>query len=143
MRFQPQAAVLPQLSFGAEAVRRLHHRDQNGCPDRTDPRNLAQQFPRLVLPALSQEIFPHLLAQEMHDIELLVVVFGASPDADFADLAEPFRAITLCMTNCSSASHELQLDSHLYPQPTCGRLQWPKNGSTQSFLLRRCSVRGG
>src|SRR5215469_6232501 len=94
MRFQPQAAVLPQLSFGAEAVRRLHHRDQNGCPDRTDPRNLAQQFPRLVLPALSQEIFPHLLAQEMHDIELLVVVFRAPPDAGFPDLAEPFRTVT-------------------------------------------------
>jgi hypothetical protein len=27
----------------------------------------------------------------------LVVVFGAPPDAGFANLAEPFRAITLCI----------------------------------------------
>jgi hypothetical protein len=32
-----------------------------------------------------------LLAQEPQNIELLVVVFGAPPDAGFADLAEPFR----------------------------------------------------
>jgi len=59
-------------------------------------RNVARQFPRLVLPALGLEIFPHLLAQEPQDIELLVVVVGASPDVGFADLTKPFRTVTWC-----------------------------------------------
>jgi len=79
----------------AEAVGRLHHRDQNGCPDRTDPRNLVQQFPGLVLLGFHQQIPPHLRAQEPQDIELLVVVFHAPPHASFLDLAEPFRTVTI------------------------------------------------
>ena len=37
------------------------------------------------------------ITQRPQGIQLLVVVFGASPDARFADLGEPFRTVTWCV----------------------------------------------
>ena len=82
------------MALGAEAVRGLHHRDQNGRSDRTDRWNPAQQFPYFVLPAFYQEIPPRFLAQGPQGIQLLIVVFGAAPHACFADLGEPFCTVT-------------------------------------------------
>jgi hypothetical protein len=93
MRFQCQAAVGSQVSLGAEAVRRLHHRDHDGGPDRTDPWNQAQQFPRLVLLGFQQQISACFLAQGAQGIQLLAVLFGAPPRARFADLREPGRTV--------------------------------------------------
>jgi hypothetical protein len=64
---------------------------------RTDPRNLAQQFPGLVLFGFLQQIPTDFLAQGAQDIQLLIVVFGASPHAGFANLGEPFRTMTRSM----------------------------------------------
>jgi len=80
----------PKLGVFSDRWTVPDQRNQHSRPDRTDPRNLAQQFPRFVLLAFHQQIPPHLLAQEPQDIQLLVVVFGSSPDAGFTDLAEPF-----------------------------------------------------
>ncbi len=55
-RLNTQPAVGPKLSFAAEAVRSLHQREQAGGPNRTDAGNLAQQFGRLVFPALRQSL---------------------------------------------------------------------------------------
>src|ERR1700731_799090 len=85
------------MSLGAESVRRLDQRDQQGRSDRTDPRNLAEQFPRFVLLAFHQQIPPYLLAQGPQGIQLLVVVFGASSHTSFGDLVEPFRTVTCCI----------------------------------------------
>src|SRR6267378_2449068 len=48
MRFDGKAAVFPEWSLGAEAVRCLDQRDQQSRPDRADRRDLAEQFRRLV-----------------------------------------------------------------------------------------------
>src|SRR6266849_9876458 len=85
------------MSLGAEPMRRLHHGHQYGGANRTDPRNLAKQFPRLVLLTFHHQIPSYLLAQGPQSIQLLVVVFGASPHTSFADLAEPFRTVTWCI----------------------------------------------
>src|SRR5258708_12969223 len=85
------------MSLGAESVRCLDQRDQQRRSDRTDPRNLAKQFPRLVLLTFHHQIPSYLLAQGPQSIQLLVVVFGASPHTSFADLAEPFRTVTWCI----------------------------------------------
>src|ERR1700676_1170070 len=84
------------MSLCAESVRCLDQRDQQRCSDRTDPRNLAKQFPRLVLLTFHHQTPSYLLAQGPQSIQLLVVVFGASPHTSFADLAEPFRTVTWC-----------------------------------------------
>jgi hypothetical protein len=47
----------------------------------------------LELLGFQQQISPRVLAQEPQDIELLVIVFGPSPDTGFADLGEPFRTV--------------------------------------------------
>src|SRR5580693_9096058 len=48
MRFDGKTAVFPERSLGTEAVRCLHQRDPQSCPDRTDRRDLAEQFGGLV-----------------------------------------------------------------------------------------------
>lgn len=40
VRFQPETAVIPQLSLGAKAVGRLYQRNQLSRMNRTDARNL-------------------------------------------------------------------------------------------------------
>ena len=47
-----QPAVGPELPLAAEPVRGLHQRDQAGGANRTDAGDLAQQFRRLMFPAL-------------------------------------------------------------------------------------------
>ena len=47
-----QSTIGPELPFAAEAMRRLHQRQQTGGPNRTDAGNLAQQFRGFVFPAL-------------------------------------------------------------------------------------------
>jgi hypothetical protein len=89
VRFDGQAAVGPQLSLAAEAVRRLQNRNQLRCANRTDRRNLAQQFRRLVLGALGQQFAAHLLPQRSERIELLVVNLRAAANTRFAELAQP------------------------------------------------------
>ena len=64
MCFSPQTTIGPQLSFGAEPVRGLDQRDQQGSPDRADPGNQAKQSPCLVLLAFQQQIPTYLLAQQ-------------------------------------------------------------------------------
>src|SRR6202790_4275783 len=49
-----QPAVGPELPLAAEPVRGLHQRNQSRCPNRTDAENPAQQFRRLMFPALFQ-----------------------------------------------------------------------------------------
>ena len=78
-------------------MRCLHQGDQQRRPDRTDPRNLAEQFPRLVFLAFHPQIPPHLLAQEPQHIQLLVVVFSAPPYAGFPDLVQPCRPVRWCI----------------------------------------------
>src|SRR5450756_3079297 len=89
VRFDGQAAVGPQLSLAAEAVRCLQNRDQLRRANRADRRNLAQQFRRLVLGALSQQFAPHLLPQRSERIKLLVVNLRAPAHARFAEFAQP------------------------------------------------------
>jgi hypothetical protein len=71
-------------------MRCLQNRHDERRADRSNSWNLAKQPPSLVLLAFQQQIPPHLLAQGAQGIQLLVVMFGTSPDAGFADLAEPF-----------------------------------------------------
>jgi hypothetical protein len=53
-RLNPQPTVSPELSFATEPVRGLHECQQGGAPNRTDARNLAQQFRGSMFPAFCQ-----------------------------------------------------------------------------------------
>ena len=48
VRFDGKTTVFPERSLGAEAVRGLNQRDQQSCANRTDRRDLAEQFRGLV-----------------------------------------------------------------------------------------------
>src|SRR5215471_17769346 len=54
VRLQSQAAVRPQLSFGAKPMWRLDQRYQQSRPNRTYIRNLAERVRRGMLAALRQ-----------------------------------------------------------------------------------------
>jgi hypothetical protein len=68
MRFQCQAAIRPQLPLGAKPMRRLHERNQQSGPDRTDIRNPFEQLRRVMLASLRQQIAPCFLAQLLQSI---------------------------------------------------------------------------
>ena len=72
MHFDGKTTVLPERSLGAKTMRCLDQRNQQRRPDRTDRRDLAEQFARLVLLTLGQQIAPDCLAQDSQGIELLV-----------------------------------------------------------------------
>src|SRR4030095_15591383 len=85
-----KAAVAPQLPFSTEPVRSLNQRDQQSGPNRTDVGNLTQQFRRTMFPALGKETPPHLLAQSLQRVELLVEMLGSTAYACFGNPAQPF-----------------------------------------------------
>ena len=60
-----QTAVGPQLPLGAKTPGRLDQRYQESGTDRTDTRNLTQQFRRAMFPALGEEIPSHFSAQSL------------------------------------------------------------------------------
>src|SRR5580693_7772229 len=68
----PQATVGPQLPLASEAVRSLHQRDQAGGSNRTDARNLAQQFRGLMFPALGQKLGAQGSPQSLQSVQLLI-----------------------------------------------------------------------
>src|SRR6267142_2135159 len=78
-------------------MRGLDQRDQQSGPDRTDVRNLAQQFRGSMFSALGQQILPHGLAQSSQSIELLVEELGPPAHAGFPDLVQPIRAMAWCV----------------------------------------------
>ena len=55
-RLHAQSTVGPQLSLAAESMRSLHQRQQTGGANRSDAGDLAQQFRRLMFPALRQQL---------------------------------------------------------------------------------------
>ena len=95
--FQRQAAVAPQLSLGAEAVRRLDEREQQSCTNRPDRGDLAQQFRGAMLPAFGQQTLPGLLVQRPQRVELLVVKFRPAAHTGFADFRQPFGPLKRCV----------------------------------------------
>ena len=75
---QPRA-VFP-LSPDPLTKRRTHFkRDQQRDPNRTDARNLTQQFCRAMFPAVGQNIAPYFSAQSPQPIELLLVELRTLP----------------------------------------------------------------
>src|SRR5260370_575922 len=50
-----------------------------------------------MISTLRQEISPHLLAQDLQGIELLVEELGPTAHAGFRYFAEPFRTMTRCI----------------------------------------------
>src|ERR1700675_1589630 len=93
VRLDGQSAVRPQLPLGAEAMRRLENGDQQGRADRSNRRNLAQQFRCLVFGALGEQLAPHLPPQRTQLWEWLLVNLRAAPPTGFADFAEPLGPV--------------------------------------------------
>jgi hypothetical protein len=58
--------------------------DQQSGPNRTDARNLTQQFCRATFPALAQNIALYFSAQSPQPIELLVVELSTLPRRELA-----------------------------------------------------------
>src|ERR1700690_467430 len=102
---QSQSAVGPELPLGPEAMRRLNQGDQQGCPNRTNRRNLAQQSHRSVFLTLRQQIAPHLLTQNLQCIELLVAELCPAAYAGFGDLDQPFVPMARCVNSLSRAGN--------------------------------------
>src|ERR1017187_9324278 len=76
VRLDCETTVCPQLSLCPETMWCLQQRHQQGSTDRTDGRNLAQQFDGMVFVALPQQIVPRLLPHRLQQIQLLVEAFG-------------------------------------------------------------------
>lgn len=93
MSLDCETAVGPQLSLGTEPMWGLQQRHQQGSTDRTDGRNLAQQFDGMVFVALPQQIAPRLLPHRLQQIQLLVEAFGSQTNSGFLNLGQPFRAM--------------------------------------------------
>src|SRR5215469_9624696 len=96
-RVDRQSAVRPQLPLAAEAMRGLDQGHQQRGPDRTDVRNLAQQFRGTMFSAFGQQIPSHSLAQRSHPIELLVEELGPPAHPGFFDLVQPLGTMTRCV----------------------------------------------
>lgn len=84
---QRETTVSPQLALGTETVGRLQLRNQQGCTNRTDRRNLAKQFHGMMLAALGQQIASRLLTHRLQQIQLLIEPFGPETNSGFRDLA--------------------------------------------------------
>ncbi len=56
VHFDAEAAVFPERSLAAEAVRCLHQRDQQRHSDWTDRRNLAEQLRRWMLLTFGEQL---------------------------------------------------------------------------------------
>src|SRR6266851_6967278 len=111
-----KTAVFPQRPLGAEAVRRLQDAQQHGCPDRTERRDLAEPFPRLVFLTLGEQIPPHFLAQRSQRIELLVVKLGPPAHSQFADLREPLATMAWCIDLLAGARNTPAAIDGLHPR---------------------------
>src|SRR5450432_3132674 len=94
MHFDGKTAVLPERSLGPKTMRCLDQRNQQRRPNRTDRRDLAEQFARLVLLTLGQQIAPDCLAQDSQGIELLVIKFCPAKHSHLGDFREPLRTMT-------------------------------------------------
>jgi hypothetical protein len=105
VRLDPKSAVGLELALGAKAMRCLDQSDQQSRPDRADERNLAQQFPGVVLLRFREQCAPHFLAQCPQRIELLVVELRPAAHAGFLDLAQPLCSIAFCVNLFSSAGN--------------------------------------
>jgi hypothetical protein len=64
-------------------MRGLDQCNQQSSANRTDVRNLPQQFRGAMFPALSQQIPPHGLTQRSQSIELLVEKLGPPAHPSF------------------------------------------------------------
>src|ERR1700693_5713156 len=93
VRLNPQATIGPQLSLAAEPVRGLHQCDQAGGSHRTDAGNLAQQFHRLMFPALGQKLGSQVSPQGLQSVQLLIEQLCAAAHPGLRDLAQPFLPI--------------------------------------------------
>jgi hypothetical protein len=74
------------LPFAAESVRRLHQGQQQGGPNRADTGNLAQDFHRLMFPALRQKLTSYLAPQNLQSIQMLIEQLRAPPHPSLPDL---------------------------------------------------------
>jgi hypothetical protein len=62
-------------------------RDQQGCTNRTDRRDLAKQFHGMMLTTLGQQGASRLLTHRLQQIQLLIDPFGPQTNSGFPDLA--------------------------------------------------------
>jgi hypothetical protein len=76
VRPSPQATIGPQLPLASEPVRGLDQRDQVGCSNGTDARNLAQQFRCFMFPALGQKLGSQVSPQGLKSIQLSTAETG-------------------------------------------------------------------
>jgi len=83
---QRENAVCPQLTLGTERVWGLQLPDQQGCTNRTERRNLAKQFHRMMLAALGQQGASRLLTHRLQQIQLLIEPFGPETNSGFRDI---------------------------------------------------------
>src|SRR5258705_9602741 len=84
---QRETTVSPQLTLGTETVWRLQLRNQQGCTNRTDRRNLAKQFHGMMLAALCHQVASGLLTHRLQHIQFLQEPFGPETNSGLRDLA--------------------------------------------------------
>src|SRR2546425_11591012 len=72
--FQPQSAVGPELSFGAETMRGLDQCHRQSRANRSQGGNLPQFGSDRMLATLRQQFAPGLLAQVLQHVQLLKMI---------------------------------------------------------------------
>src|SRR5664279_1650075 len=72
VRLQAKPAVGPQQALGAEAMRSLDERNQQGGAQSTDARDLLQAAAGRIFSTLRQELTACLLPQRFEQVKLLV-----------------------------------------------------------------------
>src|ERR1700722_13485316 len=89
-----QPTVGPELPLAAKPVRGLHQPDQARRSNRTNVRNLAQQFRGLMFPALGQKLGSDVSPQDLQSIQLLIEQLRAAAHAGFREFALPLSSHT-------------------------------------------------
>src|SRR5213594_4578755 len=91
--FQPQSAVGPELSFGAETMRGLDQCHRQSRANRSQGGNLPQFGSDRMLATLRQQFAPGLLAQVLQHVQLLIKLLGAATGASLGDFPQPLAAM--------------------------------------------------
>src|SRR5436309_8026670 len=100
-----KTAVGPKLTLSPEAMGCLQYGHQQGGANRTDGRNLTQQFHRRMLATFPQQLASGCLTHGLEIIQLLVQMLGANPYPWFHQLGQPLGTMTAAIDAATRAGN--------------------------------------
>src|SRR5207245_7925330 len=91
--FQPQSAVGPELSFGAETMLGLDQCHRQSRANRSQGGNLPRFGSDRMLATLRQQFAPGLLAQVLQHVQLLIKLLSSAASAGLWNFPQPLTAM--------------------------------------------------